>query len=213
MEQDRGTLGTMLMGALAGAAGVWMMDRVDWFMTEHGDQEAWRQTQRVRPEHKDPAHRMVSMAARAAGFDAPPQPHWSGIGMHYAIGVMPAAIYALQRHRLPGGPAKGMVYGLALALIQDEALGAASGATAPLQDYPKQAHIRGLVAHLVYGLVTELVLSAADRSLERPSHRRRASHGRHRDRPDRAGADGGWPLPLHDGAHRSSRGHAQHAAM
>lgn len=58
-----------------------------------------------------------------------------------------------------------MLYGLALSLVQDEAIGAASGATAPLREYPKQAHVRGLVAHLVYGVVTELVLAVMDRSL------------------------------------------------
>lgn len=72
----------MLVGALAGGIGVWTMDRVDWFMTDHDDQRAWQQTQQVRPEHKDPAHRMVSMAARAVGVEAPPQPHWTGIAMH-----------------------------------------------------------------------------------------------------------------------------------
>ena len=41
--QTSGTLvAEMTKGALAGAAGVWIMDRLDWLMVEHGDQEAWR---------------------------------------------------------------------------------------------------------------------------------------------------------------------------
>ncbi len=150
-------------GALAGAAGVWVMDRVDWYMVEHGDQEAWRQTRAVRPDHKDPAHNMAAMAARAVGARPPPQPSAAGIAVHYAVGIGPAAVYGATRRHLPGGAvSRGLLFGLGMFLLEDEALNTAMGTAAPPRQYPRQAHARGLVAHLVLGLVTEAVLSALD---------------------------------------------------
>ena len=40
--------GDMLKGAIAGAVGVWVMDRVDWYMFDHEDPEARRRTEAVR---------------------------------------------------------------------------------------------------------------------------------------------------------------------
>jgi hypothetical protein len=44
-----------LKGAVAGAVGVWVMDRVDWFNFEHEDPASRRLTQLVRPRGLDPA--------------------------------------------------------------------------------------------------------------------------------------------------------------
>ena len=82
---------------------------------------------------------------------------------HYAIGVAPAAGYALMREKLPGrGVSRGVVYGLSLFLVQDEAMNSLSGLAAKPSAYPWQAHARGLVAHLVYGVTTELLLNAME---------------------------------------------------
>ena len=95
---------------------------------------------------------------------SPPQPHPAGIAVHYALGVLPGALYAPLRRRLGGlGAGRGLLYGLGLFLVNDEllapALGLASGPTA----YPWQAHARGLAEHLVLGAATDAVLGAADR--------------------------------------------------
>ena len=42
-----------------------------------------------------------------------------------------------------------------------------TGLGAKPQDYPWQAHARGLMAHLAYGIATELALNAADKALGR----------------------------------------------
>ena len=163
MRVDQPLATDLVKGAIAGAAGVWVMDRIDWFMAEHGDQEAWRRTQAVRPHHKDPAHNMAGMAAEAVGLEPPPQPHPSGIAVHYAIGMVPAAIYAANRKRLPGGTmTRGLGLGLGMFLVLDELMNTLMGTAAKPQDYPWQAHARGLVAHLVLGVVTEAVLSRLD---------------------------------------------------
>ncbi len=159
-----GPAADLVKGAMAGAAGVWVMDRVDWFMVEHGDREAWRRTQAVRPNGKDPAHNMAGLAARAVGAEPPPQPHPLGIATHYAVAMAPAAAYAVARRHLPGGVVgRGLLLGLGLFVVEDEIINPLIGAAAPPRRYPWQAHARGLVAHLVLGLVTEGLLAAFDR--------------------------------------------------
>lgn len=166
----------MLKGAVAGAAAVWVMDRLDWFSYAHEDPEARRRTRRVRPRGMDPAHVAVNEAAEMAGAElSPSQPHPAGIALHYGLGVGPGALYAAMRDRMEGlGRARGPLYGLGLFVMQDEAINAVTGLSARPGKYPWQAHARGLAAHLVYGLVIDCVLDALDamdRPVRRPRHR------------------------------------------
>ena len=159
MEKGGSVTADALRGAVAGAVGVWVMDRVDWSMFEHEDEEARRRTESVRPDGKDPAHLMAGRAAEAVGLKAVPQPHPAGIAVHYALGIGPAALYGALRDRVPAvGAGRGALYGLAVFLLHDEMMNPAAGLAAPPHRYAWQAHARGLVAHLVYGLVTDAVL-------------------------------------------------------
>jgi hypothetical protein len=66
---------------------------------------------------------------------------------------------------------RGLLYGLGLFLILDEAVNAAGLAADPRR-YPWQAHARGLVAHLVLGVVTDAALSVLEepgRLVRRPT--------------------------------------------
>ena len=154
-----------LKGALAGAIGVWAMDRLDWFNFTHEDSQARQRTEAVRPDGLDPAHVAAKRAAIAMGAGLhPAQPHAAGIAIHYALGIGPAAIYGALRDRLPvNSPNQdylyGMGLGLALFLVQDEGLNQAMGLSGKQKDYPWQAHARGLASHLTLGLVTNLVLN------------------------------------------------------
>lgn len=165
-SSNGGLAADLLKGALAGAGAVWVMDRVDWFNFRHVDPAARRRTERVRPGGLDPAHVAVNRLARRAGMElSPPQPHPAGIAMHYGIGMAPAALYAATRDKMEAlGPARAPLFGLALFLLQDEAVNAVTGLSARPGRYPWQAHARGLVAHLVFGAVLELALNAMDRA-------------------------------------------------
>ena len=154
-----------LKGAIAGAIGVWVMDQVDWFNFTHEDPAARRQTESVRPGGLDPAHVAASRVAEATEAElSPAQPNAVGVGIHYALGIGPSALYGAFRDRLPASsPGQEYLYGAALGLglfiVQDEGLNTASGLSADPRKYPWQAHARGLVAHLVLGMVTNAVLN------------------------------------------------------
>lgn len=163
-ERDQ-LISNAVKGAIAGAVGVWLMDRLDWFMFERVDARARQRTEAVRPGGLDPTHVAANRAAHAAGTTlAPAQPHPAGVALHYALGIGPAAVYAATRERFPVRRAGedhlyGLGLGLGLFLVMDETLGRLTGLTAAPRAYPWQAHARGLAAHLVLGLATNMVLN------------------------------------------------------
>lgn len=174
-NQHTDMLGNVFKGAIAGALGVWAMDRLDWFLFERQPVQVRQRIQEVRPEGLDPAHVAAGKVARLLGKELhPAQPHPAGIAIHYALGIGPGAIYGALRERLPAGRSNqdflyGAGMGLGLFLIQDEALNQAMGLSGKQKDYPWQAHARGLAAHLLLGLVTNTVLNllAAPRPMPR----------------------------------------------
>lgn len=157
---ERGVLTDAAIGAVAGALGVWVMDRLDWFMFEHEDSQARRQTQQARPGGMDPAHVAANKIAGAVGTTLIPRHlHPAGMAVHYTLGVGPGALYSALQDRVPYVDAgRGALWGLTLFAAQDEVLNAVTGLSGKPRDYPWQAHGRGLVAHLVYGVVTDTAI-------------------------------------------------------
>lgn len=155
------TLATAFMGAAAGAIGVWALDRVDWFMWNRESDDTRRQTVAARPGGEPPAQAIVSRVADASGGHLSRASHETASqAVHYAIGTGPAVGYALMRDKLPGrGVVRGAAYGAALFVSQDEILNTITGLGGKPTDYPWTAHARGIVAHTVYGVVTELMLN------------------------------------------------------
>lgn len=154
----------VLKGAVAGAIGVFIMDRVDWFNWRHEDAEARQRTVSVRPHEEPPAHVVATNAEKAAGAELTDAQHQAaGKAVHYGLGMAPGALYGVYRHQIPAPPvARGLGYGLGLFLLQDELINPAVGTAAKPGKYPWQAHARGLIAHLVLGLATEMALNAMD---------------------------------------------------
>ncbi len=154
----------MAMGAIAGAAGVWAMDKIGSFMYDREDGAALERERQARVHGKDPAHAAVDKVADLTGADLPTeQPSGAGIGVHYGLGVLPGALYGVARHEVPqlraGG---GALYGLGLFLAQDEMMAPLLGIAGSPGEYPWQAHVRGLVSHVTLGVVTETVLNVFD---------------------------------------------------
>ncbi|WP_429206681.1 hypothetical protein [Massilia sp. UYP11] len=168
-----GGVSTALMGVVAGAVAVWALDRVDWFMWNREDPLARAQTIGVRPGGEPPSHVLVSKVEQLTGLNLTDRQHdVAGNLTHYSIGITPAAGYALMREKIPGhGVSRGALFGLSLFLVQDEALNSLSGLGAKPGSYPWQAHARGLIAHVVYGVTTEFVLNILDRNRNRKNGR------------------------------------------
>lgn len=172
-----GMLSNAFKGAVAGAIGVWVMDRLDWFVFRHENPQARHRTEAVRPDGMDPAHVAVNKLAQSMGTTLhPSQPHPAGIALHYALGIGPGMIYGALRERLPvNNQSQDFLYGLGLGLglflVQDEGLNRVMGLSAKPKDYPWQAHARGLAAHLTLGLVANAVLNVlkAARPVPRPT--------------------------------------------
>lgn len=165
---------TAAMGMVAGAIGVWALDRADYFMWNREDPETRAATRAVRPHGEPPAGVLVTEIEKASGRELSDEQHEAAEQMvHYAIGIGPAAGYALLRDKLPvRGPARGLLYGFGVFLMQDEGMNAVTRLGANPRDYPWQAHGRGLVAHLVYGLTTELALTGMERLFKSGGRRR-----------------------------------------
>ena len=163
---DDSVAADLLKGAIAGAIGVWVMDRVDWFMFRHEDPAARRRTRDVRPGGRDPAHVIAGEAARLMGVElSSPRQNPAGLGVHYSLGIMPGALYGTLRDRVPGlGAGRGLLYGLGMFVVEDELINPALGVAAGPRRYPWQAHARGLVAHLVLGFVTDGVLDILNKA-------------------------------------------------
>jgi hypothetical protein len=159
---------TALMGAAAGAIGVWALDRLDWFLWRRMPEEDRERTRAARPDGAPPAENLVTGASRAAGKELTGDAHHrASMATHYAIGIGPAIGYALLRDKLPGaGLARGAGYGAALWALQDEGLNTVAGLGGKPGDYPWQDHARGLAAHMLYGVATEAALNGLERGSE-----------------------------------------------
>ena len=164
LEEDDGLLGDWIKGAIAGAAGVWAMDRVGWYLWDRENRADIHREFAARVEGMDPAHVVANRVADAVGRPlSPKQPHPAGIAVHYGIGMGPAMAYAALRKDVPEIAAgRGLLYGLGLFLLVDEAAAPALGIAGGPGEYPWQAHARGLVTHLVLGAVTHAVLDLLD---------------------------------------------------
>lgn len=94
-----------------------------------------------------------------------PQHEALAIANHWMVALAAGAIFAVSGHRAPGTHrGHGLLFGLAFWLVFDELLTVAAGLAEPPQAYPWQAHARGLVGHVTYGIVADTALHALDRA-------------------------------------------------
>jgi hypothetical protein len=162
--EDDGLLADWMKGAVAGAAAVWVMDRVGWYLWGQESTEKIHEEFVARVDGMDPAHVVANRVADAVGRPlSPKQPHPAGIAVHYGIGMAPAMAYAALRRDIPEIAAgRGLLYGLGLFLAVDEGAAPLLRIAARPGAYPWQAHARGLVTHLVLGVATHAALDLLD---------------------------------------------------
>lgn len=75
-------------------------------------------------------------------------------GIHFGLGAAWGPLYCwLRRHTGMTPYAAGVTSGVALSLIVDEALNPLLRITPPPRAYPASTHVRGIVTHVVWGLI------------------------------------------------------------
>jgi hypothetical protein len=149
--------GDALRGAIAGGIAVWMMDLVTTGIQSSQSKADAAREAAARPNGLGSTTNLVETVAERLDVDVDDRTEATASQVvHYALGVVPGALYGACRGRLPAlGAARGLLYGAALWAINDEAANAALGLSGPPEAYPLSTHVRGLVGHLALGLVTD----------------------------------------------------------
>lgn len=108
--------------------------------------------------------RLCGKAMKAVGSDAgAEQPTAGGLVVHYAMGVLPAMLYARLRTRHPAlRRGRGALYGFVLYLVDDLVAARVLAIASPQSAYPWQAHAREIVGRVVLGIGIEGWLEALE---------------------------------------------------
>lgn len=81
---------------------------------------------------------------------------------HYGLAVSWVPLYGLLRRTTALSPiTAGLATGAAMSVFADELMTPAFGFSAPNLDYPLVTHLRGIAAHLVFGLGVAAVTETA----------------------------------------------------
>lgn len=169
MREQRSAAAVVLdavKGGAAGALATVLMTRVTTFMYEREDQAARKREDAVRGDKSSfatAATRLFGLFGRKLGNE---QAEKVGSALHWGLAVGGGALFGVLRRRVPALDAgAGLLFGTLFFLVMDEGVNSAFGFTPPPQAFPWQAHARGLVGHLAYGLGTGVQLRAVDKFL------------------------------------------------
>jgi hypothetical protein len=145
-----------VIGLIGGYAGVQAMDRVATAVYERSSEADKEQEKRVSPSL---AYEVAARdLARRAGITLSDAEISSAAqAFHIGLGLQEGLLYvALRRSTGLGVVSAALLSGLGVFLVVDEALTPAMGWSAPFSAYPRSTHLRGLIAHIVLGLVTAI---------------------------------------------------------
>ncbi len=151
----------LALAPVAGYLGTKAMEPVGTWMYERESEADQEREEAVRP---GPPYRVAAQKTTALlGLDLSESAlDKAALVFHYGLAVSWAPTYALLRRRARFGPvAAGLASGAAMSAVIDEGLTPALGFSAPNRAYPAAAHVRGVVAHLTFGLAVEAVTEAA----------------------------------------------------
>jgi hypothetical protein len=158
MHRRRGSfLGNAVRGAIAGAAATWVMDLATSAMLDRQSPGSRGREEAARVNRKSSIENLVDRAADVFDIELDAEMNARATqATHYALGIVPGALYGALRDRVPLiGAGGGLVYGALLWAVNDEWLATQLGLAAPPDAYPPETHLRGLVGHLVLGAGTD----------------------------------------------------------
>lgn len=160
------TLNNVLIGSVAGLAGGQALDRVAELMYERTNPEDIEREKAIEP--RDPFIVLTQRVADRFGINLTKEDEKnSEMWIKLALSAAAGTAYVVAARRWPlGWVTGGMVFGTLFWLVEDEGMGPALGLAGDNRKYPAEAHLRGLAAHVAFGLTAALVaktLGATDR--------------------------------------------------
>ena len=148
-------------GLAAGLLATWATDLAQGPLRRATPEGAKRREARVSP---GPSSSQVAARKIAERLGRPLDEPWLAPvakAVHHGLGMAWGPVYCLLRRHGGMRPlGAGLVAGAALSLVVDEGLTPALGLSAPDRAYPVATHVRGLLAHLVWGAVAALSAEA-----------------------------------------------------
>lgn len=164
--------GMLIRGAVAGAAATWLMDVATTAVQKLQPPADERREQAAWPNGQPSVLNLVDLVADRLGVRLDQSSRAAAASAtHYALGIVPGAIYAALRDRVPGiGAGRGLVFGVLLWALNDELINTKLGLAGPPAAYPLMTHVRGLIGHVVLGVGTDVGIDLLGRGT---SHRRR----------------------------------------
>ena len=158
------------LGALAGAAASAAMGPLTTYLARHQPEPAKRQEKAVSDRLGAPPTVKVAQKAASALGTAIPSHRRSVAGqvVHYGFGSFWGAVLgglSARWRTLP--PGAGVALGILLWMSIDEGALPALGLSGKPGEYPRQSHVRGLAAHVLYGVVLDRGLAALRAALKR----------------------------------------------
>jgi len=156
-----GVLWDLTRGAVAGAAGTWVMDMVTTGIVSEQSKASAEAEAAARPNGQSSIENLVDRLESRLRIEVPPDRRPAVTqALHYGLGIVPGAAYAVLRKRLPvAGALNGLIYGALLFALNDEWANTALGLSGPPAAYPADSHLRGLVGHLALGVTTDAALA------------------------------------------------------
>lgn len=156
------------IGAAAGFLGTKVMEPVSMALYRWEPDEARAVEDEVRP---GPPYRVAAeKTAAAVGLRLSDAALGrAALAFHYGLAVSWAPLYGVLRRRARRRPvAAALLTGMLMSAVADETLTPLLGFSAPNRAYPLVTHVRGVAAHLVFGLtvgaVTELAWKLSRRA-------------------------------------------------
>jgi uncharacterized membrane protein YagU involved in acid resistance len=144
-------------GAVAGGVATWLMDLVTTGIYAVQPPEVTAREQAAQANGRSSVANLVDRVEAEVGMSIPKErrPAVEQV-VHYALGVVPGAIYGVVRRWIPFARlGSGLAYGVAVFALNDEYLNTALGLAGPARAYPIETHVRGFAGHAVMGVATE----------------------------------------------------------
>jgi hypothetical protein len=153
----------LLKGAIAGALGTWVMDRLTTYLYQHENAVSRLIEDRAR-DGQSAYEVAAEKAARLLGRELTQEERRRlGLVIHWALGIAAGAVYGAFGRRIPAfRRAGGAKFGTAFWAAVDEGLVSLLGLTPPPKKFPWETHARGLAGHVAYGIVADRTLRVLD---------------------------------------------------